>query len=371
VISGGIVRIDGEHPSMTSRLDDPALARTCDPSRMLETALGLPSQVREAWRIGGSAALPALPGSLEHVVVAGMGGSAIGGDLLAAVLRDRLGLPLIVIRDYSLPPFVGRRSLVIATSYSGETEETLAAAEDARRAGAVLLAITSGGRLAGIAERAGGGAVLVPGGLAPRAALGYLMVPVLAAFERWSICGPLAGEVDEAAAILDDLAAGLGPLVPASRNPAKRLAEQLLGRIPAVYAAAPDVEAAARRWKCQFNENSKTLATWNTFPELAHNETMGWGAPAHVAGLFAVIVLLAGHETARALLRVRTTCDLAFRHAAGVHEFGGRGTGRLARILSLVLLGDLASIYLAYLRGVDPTPIEAITAVKQRMREEA
>lgn len=353
------------------RLDDTSAHRGCDPSGMLQTALGLSRQIRDGWQIGRAAPLPALAGPPAHIVVAGMGGSAIGGDLLAAALGGRLGLPLLTVRDSRLPPYVGPRSVVLATSYSGETEETLAVAEEARRAGAALLAITSGGRLAELAARDGAGVVRVPGGLAPRAALGYLMMPALAALERWGVCGPCGGDVEEAAAVLEETAREAGPLAPTPRNPAKRLAEQLLGRIPAVYAGAPEVEAAARRWKCQFNENSKTLATWNVFPELAHNETVGWGAPPEVTGLVSVIVLLGGEETARALRRVRITCELAFRRAAGVHEVRGRGRGRLARILSLVLLGDLVSVYLAYLRGVDPTPVEVIAAVKQRMRDSA
>src|SRR5579884_2449556 len=342
------------------RLDDPSTYRDCDPSRMLQTALDLPRQIRDAWQIGRTAALGRLPGPPAHVVAVGMGGSAIGGDLLAAALGERLALPLVVVRDSRLPAYVGQRSLVVATSYSGETEETLAAAAEACRAGAALLAITSGGRLAALATGTGGAVVRVPGGLAPRAAL-----------ERWELCGPCGPDVEEAAAVLEEVASEAGPDIPAPDNPAKRLAEQLLGRIPAIYAGSQDLEAAARRWKCQLNENSKMLATWAAFPELAHNETVGWGAPPEVSGLVSVIVLLGGGEHPEALRRVRLACELAFRPAAGVQEVRGRGKGRLARILSLVLVGDLVSIYLACLRGIDPTPTEAITVLKRRMRGEA
>ncbi|HLW60577.1 MAG TPA: bifunctional phosphoglucose/phosphomannose isomerase [bacterium] len=349
-----------------SALDAPARLRACDPSGMLECVLGLPRQIREAWRLGSAAPLPVLPDRTEHLVVCGMGGSAIGGDLLGGYLAPRVPVPVTVVRGYDLPAFVGRRSIVIAASYSGTTEETLAAAAQAERAGAVLFAVTSGGTLEETARRAG---VVVPGGLAPRAALGYLMIPILAALERWGLVAPCGAEVEDAAAVLETLAAENGPQVPSARNPAKELAERLAGRIPVVYASSPWLEAAARRWKCQFNENSKTLAACNAFPELNHNETVGWGAPPALAALFAVVVLLDGTEDPRSLRRIELTCDLAFGPAAGVHQVRAHGTGRLARLLSLVLTGDLVSVYLACLRGIDPTPIEIITTIKQGLRQ--
>ena len=271
-----------------------------------------------------------------------------------------------LVRGYELPGFVGPRSIVAAVSYSGATEETLAAVLQAERAGATVFAITSGGSLAQAAERGG---VLVPRGLAPRAALGYLMLPLLAALERWKLVGPCGKEVEAAAEALDTLAGDCAPDVPTLRNPAKRLAEQLAGRVPAVYAASPWLEAAARRWKCQFNENSKTLATWSVFPELNHNETVGWGAPPELAGRFAVVMLLDGAEPAHLAQRIRLTTDLALGPAADVHEVRARGTGRLARLLSLVSMGDLVSVYLAYLRGIDPTPVEIIATIKQKLHE--
>ena len=348
-----------------SVLDDHAKRAAVDPSGMLETVLGTARQIRDGWRLGSAARVPSLPRRPEHLVVCGMGGSAIGGDLLAGYLAPTLPIPVTVVRGYEVPAFVGPRSLVIAVSYSGSTEETLAAVAQAEHAGAPIFAITSGGQLAEAARRSG---VVVPGGLPPRAALGYLLMPALAALEHLGLTGPHGREVDEAAGVLEEIAAEAGPGIAASRNPAKRLAEQLLGKIPAVYASSPWLAAAARRWKCQFNENSKTLATWDAFPELNHNETVGWGAPPALAGLVAVVVLLDGTEPARTLRRVQLTSDLAFHPAGGAHQVRARGAGRLARLLSLVLMGDLISIYLAYLRGIDPTPVEIIDVIKQRLQ---
>ena len=349
-----------------SVLDDPARVAACDASGMLKVVLAMPRQLRDAWSLGREAQLPPLPRPLEDLVVCGMGGSAIGGDLLSGYLAPRFARPITIVRGTDVPAFVGRRSVVIVASYSGATEETLAAAAQAERAGATLFAVTSGGPLRETAQRAG---VVVPAGLAPRAALGYLMVPILAALERWGLVEPCGPEVEEAAAVLEEIAAESAPAIPAARNPAKQIATQLAGRIPAIYAASPWIEAAAQRWKCQINENGKTFATWNAFPELTHNETVAWGGTPSLAGLFAVVVLLDGAEEARALRRIQLTCDLAFGQAAGVQQVHARGTGRLARLLSLVFMGDLASVYLACLRGVDPTPVEIIDTIKRRLRE--
>ena len=251
-----------------SVLDDPKRSKACDPSGLLGVAIGLSRQIREGWALGRSAALPKPPKDTAHIIICGMGGSAIGGDLLADYLAPTCQIPIVVVRGYEVPEFVGQRSLVIAASYSGNTEETLAAAAQAQRAGATVFAITSGGQLA----RSVKAPCLVPGGLAPRAALGYLMLPALAALGRWELADPSPREVEEAAGVLEAVATERGPEVPEIRNPAKQLAEALAGLVPAVYAASPGLRAVARRWKCQFNENSKTLATWDVFPELNHNE---------------------------------------------------------------------------------------------------
>lgn len=349
-------------------LDERAADGTADPSRMLHHVLSLPQQLREGWRLGRAAAPASLGRRPSHVVFAGLGGSAIGGDLLASALAPGLPFPAVVVRDARLPSYIGPQSLVVASSYSGETDETVEAAGSALDAGASLLAVTSGGRLAALVESRGQTVVRVPGGLPPRAALGYLVGPVLAALERWDVCPPCAGDVDETAGVLEELGRNLTPAVPEERNAAKRLAGRFHGRLPVVYAASPGVEPAARRWKSQFNENSKTVAAWNTFPELAHNEVVGWGAAAEIAGLLEMVVLFAGTEDARTRRLVEAAAEAMPGGIAGVHEVAGCGESRLARLFSLVLIGDLTSVYLAYLRGVDPTPIDAITALKQRTR---
>ncbi len=347
-------------------LDDPSRLRAADPSGMLETVLAFSSQLSQAWTQAAAQPIrrPAQP--LAHVVAIGMGGSAIAADLAGAYLAPELRVPLITVRDARIPAYVGPGSVVIATSYSGETEETLAAAGAALAAGAHVVAVTSGGRLADLVS---GTVLRVPGGLQPRAALAYLLGPTLAVFAQWGLAASCAADVDEAGAVLAALAAEADPAIPAARNPAKRLAEALGGTIPAVYAGGATLAPVARRWKTQFNENSKTLATWDVFPELTHNEVVGWGASPDLARRVAAVILLAGDEVARALRRIRVARAGGLEDTvAGVHEVSGRGAGRLARMLSLVLLGDLTSVYLACLRGIDPTPVAAIDRIKQGMR---
>jgi glucose/mannose-6-phosphate isomerase len=351
------------------RLDElAARGRAGDPSGMLDIVRSLARQLREGYRAGGAADLGPRRGRPAHVIYVGLGGSAIGGDLLAAALGPALPVPFVVVRDAILPSYTGGQSVVIASSYSGETDEVLEAAESAVSRGARVVAVTSGGRLAALAESRAQAAVRLPAGLPPRAALGYLLGPMLAVLERWDVCPPCAADVEEAAQVAEALSRQMGPDVPEERNAAKRLAGRLDGKIPVVYAASPEAEPAARRWKCQFNENSKTAAAWNVFPELAHNEVVGWAADESIAQLLCAVVLFTGAETDRARRLVAAARDAMPGAAAGVPEIAGCGESRLARLLSLVLIGDLTSVYLAHLRGVDPTPVEAIAALKQRLR---
>jgi glucose/mannose-6-phosphate isomerase len=264
------------------------LGRAADPSGMLDIVCSLPRQVREGWRAGRSADLGLLRARPAQIIFVGLGGSAIGGDLLASAIGPALPVPLVVVRDADLPSYTGPQSLVIVSSYSGETDEVLQAAESAVARGARVLAVTSGGRLSALAESRGEAVVRVPGGLPPRGALGHLLGPVLAALERWEVCPPCAADVEEAAEVTDALCRQMGPDVPEERNAAKRLAARFAGRIPIVYAASPAAEPAARRWKSQFNENSKTMAAWNVFPEAAHNEVVGWGGPDEIARLLGI-----------------------------------------------------------------------------------
>lgn len=345
-------------------LDDVGALRRGDPAGMLDLVLRFGPMVPEGWDAAATVALPAR--APRVLAVAGLGGSGIGGDLLEALLAPSSPVPVIVVRDTRLPACVDAGALVVACSYSGDTGETLAAFDDALGRGAAVVAITSGGALAARARGAGVPVVAVPPGLPPRAALPLLFLPMLRLASRLG-CTPVAdAEVREAAALLERLAGAWGPSAPADGNAAKQLAARLHDTLPVIYAATPALAPVAYRWKTQLNENAKLFAIWNRFPEASHNEVEAWPGPPPGA---AVVVLRDGEDGTRAACEVDAVRRLLAGRARWVEEVWTRGDGRLARVLSLVLLGDLVSVYAALLRGVDPTPVEAIAAVKRWMQE--
>jgi len=332
---------------------------------MLELILRLPEMCVEAWALPVQPPLPAVRPA--QIVALGMGGSGIGGDLLRAVLYDEATIPVTSAKEYRAPSSVSSDSLVFACSYSGNTEETLAAYDEASARGALCVAVTSGGALLARARDRRHPAVVVPQGLPPRAALAYLFLPMLAVLSRAGIVRPYDAEVDEAVAVLKAVLARLGPDGADAR--ARSLAAALVGRIPVVYSSSPFLEPAAQRWKDQFNENAKTFAVWNTFPELNHNETVGWGVDPELARHIHVILLREGREPARLAQRVEITKELAFRKAAGLDEIVSEGEGKVSRLLSIIATGDLVSWYLALRRGVDPTPVAVIDELKRRLAD--
>ncbi len=342
---------------------DPATRAARDPAGMLDLLQRFPQMCEQAWALTPEPSLPAT--KPQAVVALGMGGSGIGGDLLRALLFDETVPPIVSVKDYRAPGFAGPQTLVLACSYSGDTEETLAAYEDASTRGAACVAITSGGELLRRAQQRRHPAVVVPKGLPPRAALPYLFLPMLAALSRTGSVRAFDGEVREAVQVLRRVVDEQGPDRPDS--PSRRLAEQLAGRIPVIYSAVPFLEPAAERWKDQFNENAKQFAVWNTFPELNHNETVGWGLDPALARALHVILLRDATEPERLALRVAITRDLALSRAAGIDEVRAGGSGKLARLLSVILIGDFVSWYLALRRGVDPTPVAVIDELKRRL----
>ncbi|PZN09103.1 MAG: bifunctional phosphoglucose/phosphomannose isomerase, partial [Bacillota bacterium] len=303
------------------------------------------------------------------VVVAGLGGSAIGGDFVAAVVEPQATVPVVVHRDYGLPGWVGARDLVFTVSYSGATEETLSAYAEARRRGAAVVAVASGGPLLerAAADEAAGAPVrrvVVPGGLAPRAALGYLMLPVLYLTCAWTGLDDPSAQVEEAIAVLRSQAREVEPNGPG--GPVQALARALLDRPVFVYGAGRLGQAAAYRWQCQLNENAKLLAHSHAFPELDHNEVMGWEGAAEGGRRPLVVLLQAAADHPRNRARMDITADLIGDRAEWV-TVASRGQGRLAQLLSLAYVGDAVSVYAALLRGLDPSAIASIQRLKERL----
>lgn len=332
-----------------------------DPHGVGRILAEFPSQCRRALTLSASPPLPPL--ILRHVAVVGMGGSAVGGDLVWALAMDRLPVPLTVWRGYGAPASIGPDSLVVAISYSGTTAETISALEAALRRGATCAALTSAGALAELARERGLSLVCLPAGLMPRLALGYLFFPLLGLLESVGFSLARESEQEEALGVLEVMSRELDPECADAENPANRLALELVGRTPVIYGSAL-TEVAAYRWKTQIEETAKLLAFHGRLPEANHNEVEGWRDPL-AAGFHAVFL----RDPEEAASRVRVTAEIVMAHAGGITEVWSRGQGRLARLLSLIYLGDWVSYYLALLRGVDPWPVPAIEEVKRRLRE--
>lgn len=355
-----------QNPDPQVDLDDNRFIVERDPDGMIETLVGLPDQCEAALALGQDAALPALPGELRQVVLAGMGGSAIGGDLARVVAAPQARVPLTVCRDYSLPAYVDEQTLVILTSYSGNTEETLSAYRMAGERGAARIALTTGGRLAELAGGDGAPVVRVPPGLPPRSAIGYLFLIDLILLERLGVIGHQEG-YGELLAVLRSQREELGPASPRSRNRAKDLALRLHGRIPVIYGAANTTEVVATRWKGQFNENAKSLAYWNVYPELNHNELVGFEAPPELLRSLFLIHLRDPKDHPRVQARMEIVKGLLEGRIGGMAEFSGQGESLLVRLLSLIYLGDFTSVYLALASGINPKPVQVIDYLKQEL----
>jgi len=344
-------------------LDDlRALARV-DPHDARGALAGFPDQCRRARTLVASP--PLSTRRPRVIVVAAMGGSAAGGDLLAACAADSVDVPILVHRGYGLPPVAGPEALVIASSYSGETAEVLSAFEVAVARGVPVVALTSGGTLARRGAEAGRPHVALPAGLMPRMALGYLFLPALPLLAAAGVPVATAAEVDDALAAVEKLAVELAPERPVADNEAKRLALAIGDRLPVVY-GGPATGAIAYRWKTDIEENAKTLAIAGVLPEMNHNEIEAW-QPHDAKHMHAVLLRDAGDapEIARRFEVVR---DLIAPNAGGVSEAHGRGVGRLARLLTLAYLGQWTSYYLAVLRDRDPWSVPILDEVKRRMR---
>jgi glucose/mannose-6-phosphate isomerase len=348
-------------------LDDTATRLRLDSRRMIDAIDSFPGQLLEAERLASQVDwLAYKPTTPAGVCVCGMGGSAIGGDLVRSYWESESPVPMTVVRSDRLPEYINRFWMVIASSYSGGTQETLSAVDDARRRGCNILALTSGGQLAEQARNCGWPLITVPGGLMPRAALGYSFGPVMMAMIRWGIVPDRSGEMERAAQGLESSRALYGVDISTEANPAKRAALTLSGRTICVYGTAGYTDVVGLRFKCQFAENSKALAFANSLPELNHNEIVGMdtsGDPTHMA----VVILRTGEESPVAQKRLDWVAARIGKRGIPVIAITAIGENRLERMLSLVQIGDYLSYYLAIANGQDPTPIPAIESLKREL----
>ena len=371
------------------RLDDPAGLEAGDPDGMLPAIASSAAQVREAAVLAAEAGVATLAddGRPRAVVVCGMGGSGIAGDVLAAAAGPGCPVPVITHRGYGLPAWVGPVDLVVAVSCSGATEETLSALEEAVRRGCRLLVVgRDGSPLDALGRR--GRAVVVPvtQGRQPRASVWALSTPLIVAAHALGLLAAPAEAVEEAAVVLEQIADRCRIDAEVVVNPAKRLAVALDGQLPVLWGTSPLAGTAAYRFACQLNENAQQPATWGVLPEANHNQVVAFDRPSaqaanedgddffrdreqdveREAGL-ALVLLRDSEEHPQVALRADVSAELARERALTVVQLRAEGASSFARLASLVGVTDYASAYLALLQGTDPTPVDAITALKQRI----
>ena len=344
-----------------------------DNDRMLDKALGLPDQMAEAWDLADRLA-ECMPAGAQTLIICGMGGSAIGGQLLRDLIAEESNVSVHVERGYTLPAFTSSNTPVVCISYSGNTEEVLGCFREGLKRDAPMAVISSGGILTEEALKAGIPALRIPGGMPPRAALGYLFSPLLKLAACWGFCSIEDEEFRSVLRKTKKLLDKCSIDADLSGNTPLQLAKRLYGKIPLVYSGNGLLVGAAYRWKCQFNENSKSMAFVNNFPELGHNEIMGWDSPEKILQEIFLVMLTDVDDHPKVGKRMDVTYEILEPLAAGaikLNSVGGSGfAGRLARLLSIVALGDLTSVYLAVESGKDPTPIDKIEEIKTMLRSE-
>ncbi len=347
-----------------SILDDVAAMGRADSEGMLGHIAGLPGQVTEGWRISRELELPW--DRPRSVALLGMGGSAMGGDLAAAIWADRISVPMQVLRGYELPAWVGPDTLVIASSKSGDTEETLRQLETALSRRCPVISVSTGGALRRVAEAASLPLAVFPDTGAPRAALGWSLGIVAGVLERAGVLELTEPEIEAAVGSAAETVAGLAPDIPTAENPAKQLAWSLVDRF-VVVSGAGFLAPVARRWKTQFNENSKAAAVFEELPEATHNTVVGFEQPESLRDHLAVVLLRSELEHPRNRLRSELIADVMDTGLIWHQTVETSGEGRLGHALSGVAIGDYVSVYTAFMYAVDPTPIVAIEHIKEQL----
>jgi glucose/mannose-6-phosphate isomerase len=346
-------------------LDDPAVMKRIDVSDMLGRVRELPRQLALARRVAAAVDLDERHRDVEQVVVLGMGGSAIGAELVAGIAGDRLSVPLIVHRDYGLPAWAGERTLVIAASHSGDTVETLSGAAEARRRGLPLAVVSTGGALG---RQAGSDDTPylryeAPG--QPRAAIGFGIGLVHELLVRAGLLSD-PDPYGEAVEALEGMLERNAPSIETDANPAKQLAWAIFGRVPIVYGSGA-MAPVAHRWKTQLNENAKAWAMFEPMPEANHNAIEGTLNPRELSDALYVVEVRERDEPEHIAARYRVVEELLGERATNRSTYWAEGQSRMARTLDAVAMGDLVSVYLAVLYQTDPTPVTLLAMLKERL----
>ncbi|MFC1980588.1 bifunctional phosphoglucose/phosphomannose isomerase [Chloroflexota bacterium] len=345
-------------------LDNLTIYRQMDKSGMLERLHEFPEQCVRAWEKVLKFDLSGEYTGIDKVIILGMGGSAIGGDVVRRLALAESKAPVRVHRDYGLPPLIDEGTLVIASSYSGNTEETLSAFTESLKTPSKKIVLTTGGKLRSLAEKEGIPVFVIDYQAPPRAAFPHSFIPLVGIFQQLGLFADKSADLQEAIQIMNRLAKDFAETTPLVSNPAKQLATKLWGYVAVIY-GAEILSEVARRWKTQFNENSKTWAFFELFPELNHNAVVAYDIPAQVKKQIFVILLHSTLFHPRNLIRYEATAKLLARAGISHESVEAIGESILAQMMSLVLLGDYVSFYLAILNRIDPTPVDSIDFIKQ------
>ena len=335
-----------------------------DPQDMNGAIEALGANLQSGWQLGLQMAIPEVK-FLRQVVICGVGGSAIGGDFTTAYLADQLPIPVVAHRNYGLPGWAnGPETLVICSSHSGNTEETLSSFNEALKRECVLMSICTGGKLAELSKETGKTCWKFDHVGQPRTAVGWSVGLLLALFSRLGLIEDQSLAVYEAASVLAEGVQKLGKDSPVSSNPAKRLAGQLLERNIVIYGAG-EMEVIARRWKAQINELAKAWAAFEGIPEMNHNALAGLRHPESLYEHTSAIFLGSDFDHERNRKRVEFSQQFFLEAGVAVDSVRAQGVGKLAQMFSLLQFGDYVSYYLALDYGEDPTPIDTLIELKR------
>ncbi|NVM02885.1 MAG: bifunctional phosphoglucose/phosphomannose isomerase [Candidatus Helarchaeota archaeon] len=350
-------------------LDDENRIKEIDKDDMYKFLMNMPDSCAEILTMSKKIQFSHEIKEFGHILICGMGGSAIGGNLVQDLLIDKIPIPIIIHRGYKIPAFINKRTLMIVISYSGNTEETLSAFAEGIEHKCTIIGLSSNGKLIEYCKKLGIEYIKVPAEIQPRAAIPYLFIAILIILQKLKIIQNFTQDLEESISVLKNLREELAIKSPNTNNLAKKIAIGIKGAIPMIYATS-GYGSLARRMKCQINENSKNPAHWDEFPELNHNEIVGWELKSDITQKCCVILLRINEEDEAIKNRIEITKDVVLKDKfKEIFEIWGHGTSKLAKMFSLLFIGDCISYYLAILNGVDPTPVKSISELKKKLKE--
>lgn len=347
-------------------LDDLNYISKIDKSNMLGIIENFPKQIKEAKEIVNSSSLGSIF-KIDNIIISGMGASSISGDIVQSLFRDKIDIPIYVNRQYDLPKWANKNTLLISQSYSGSTEETLSTFKHGCQKRCKIIGISSGGKLQEYCEKREIPHIKIPQGLPPRCATGYILTSSIYALKKVGIVIEIDSEIEESITVSEEVINKNKKDIPEINNYSKQLAKKLLNTIPQVYGFT-FYTPIAKRWCSQFNENSKIICRYDEVPECNHNDIIGWPLNPEATKKFSCIIFRdAEIESLYMSKRLNFMINLFENVTENVIEIKIQGKKRLSKMIYLMCLGDFVSCYLAILRNIDPTPVEAITNLKAEL----